>query len=308
MRSPSVPALGLHTRSDNGGFHGTGRTLLDAVIVTYNSEPALNRLLSTPNLFSSFSRLIVVDNASRDNTCLRADEAGLEVCRLTSNVGFGAAANAGADLVRTDVFALLNPDIAFEDPTGPARLMRQFDDRQVAIVGPQLVLPSGEIQDSARSVPTLTDLLVRRFTGRDAGAIRPMIAQDVPWVVGGCMVIRKAAFTVVGGFDPRYFLYFEDVDICKRLRTSGWKVRFDPSVTALHDHAAESRGSLWSLATRRHARSAVRFYAANPSHAVMREKVRPLTVRSDERDARTYHTKPEAAEGEVSRTSRTGVR
>ena len=88
------------------------------------------------------------------------------------------------------------------------------------------------------------------------------------WVVGAVMLIRRSAFDQVGGFDPRYHVYFEDVDLCVRLQQQGWSVRFDPTIQVNHQHAGASRGPLLSWSTRQHIRSACLFYARFPHFIV----------------------------------------
>lgn len=241
---------------------------MDAVVVTYNSAEAISRLRLISHLSDLFDRVIVVDNGSTDQTRKLAGANGTHIVCLPRNVGFGQAANFGVALVRTTCFALLNPDIVFGNVHDLMLLERHLDNSSVALCAPALVLPNGTLQDSARAVPSPLTLLERRILGRDSGAIRPTIAQDVPWVVGGCMIIRRSAFEAVRGFDPRYFLYFEDVDLCVRLRLAGWKVRFEPAAVVRHEHAAESRGSLHGLAARHHIRSAARFYMRYPRYLI----------------------------------------
>lgn len=211
----------------------------------------------------SFSRIVVVDNASTDDTCEIAAAAGLEVRRLHRNLGFGTAANLGIGATTGDTVALLNPDVTVIDPSAIERLRQSFADSQVAIVAPSLLLPDGSIQDSARLVPTPATLVRRRFASPRAGSVDAETAVDVAWVVGAAMLIRRSAFDEVSGFDPRYQIYFEDVDLCVRLSKRGWVVRYEPQVTLFHRHAAASRGSFLSWTTRQHMRSACAFYSRN---------------------------------------------
>jgi N-acetylglucosaminyl-diphospho-decaprenol L-rhamnosyltransferase len=153
---------------------------------------------------------------------------------------------------------------------GVERLERHLADPTVGAVAPALVLPSGDLQDSARWVPTPADLLLRRFTGRQPDMVRSAEPVDVEWVVAACLVIRRSAFEEIGGFNERFFLYFEDVDLSVRLRATGYRVRYDPTVKASHEHRAASRSSLASPATRQHFRSACRFYFGHPRYLVPR--------------------------------------
>jgi N-acetylglucosaminyl-diphospho-decaprenol L-rhamnosyltransferase len=237
---------------------------LDAIIVTHNSAEDLKAQLTCPALRTAFRRIIVVDNASTDNSVEVARAAGVEVHAREQNDGLSVATNEGVRRSDSPVFALLNPDVMLDDPAVVAELEGNFEDPSLGAVAPALRLPQGVLQDSARQVPTPAQLVYRRLAGRRAGAIRSMHTTDVEWVVAAFMVVRRTAFDEVGGFDEGYRLYFEDVDFCVRLWSHGWRVRLNPQLVANHEHKAFSRKSLTSWATRQHVRSAARFYAQHP--------------------------------------------
>lgn len=244
---------------------------MDAVVVTHNSVEDIRAMTSCDTTVSSFDRVLVVDNASNDESRDVALEAGLDVVALDENLGLSSAVNIGASYTKGDYFALLNPDVRLCDPDGVDRLERHLADPTVGAVAPALVLPSGDLQDSARRVPTPTDLLMRRLTGRQPDAVYATQPVNVEWVVAACLVMRRSAFEQIGGFNERFFLYFEDVDLSVRLRAAGFRVRYDPTVKAFHEHAAASRSSLISRAARQHVRSACRFYAGHPRYLLPRQ-------------------------------------
>jgi GT2 family glycosyltransferase len=241
---------------------------LDAVTVTYNSGRTLRNLLSCAPLREAFEQIIVVDAGSTDGSLAMAAELGAITLRPPSPSGYGACVNAGVPLTRGDVFAILNPDILLADASVPALLARALVDERVAVVAPSLKLPDGSVQDSARAFPTPIDLLARRRSARRYGAIRR--SGRVPWVVGAFMVVRREAFDLVGGFDESYFLYFEDTDLCWRLKQAGFDTVIDRTVEAHHDHQAASRSPLWHRTTRAHMKSALRFYRRNPRFLLSR--------------------------------------
>lgn len=240
---------------------------MDAVTVTTNDADYLRGLLACESLMSSFDRLVVVDNSSEDGSRELAEAAGATVVTKPRG-GYGAAINHGVELCRGPYVAVLNPDIRFFDDQVVDRLVTHFDDPAVAIVAPALRLLDGSLQDSARRTPTLANLIVRRLRDPLAGAIRE--SGDVDWVVGACFLARRDVWDELGGFDERYVLYFEDVDLCERVRGSGRKVRFDSSVVVEHAFQGASRKSLNAPATRRHVRSAMRFYRSNPARLLAR--------------------------------------
>ena len=248
---------------------------MDAVVVTSDSARDLQRFFSSPS-FSSFDRLIVVDNGSRDRSREIAHRAGAHVLQRSSRSGYGAAVNLGAAETRGEFFAVINPDVTITDSKSLSRLCEAFEDERVAIAAPGLLLPDGSIQDSARCVPTPLDLVMRRKLTRRLGVVET--GGTVPWVTGACLLVRRRAFDEVGGFDARYPLYFEDVDICVRLGMAGWRVLYAPHVLFSHHHHAASRGSFFSRAAWLHARSALRFYRTNPRHILRRSTLPDISL------------------------------
>jgi len=248
---------------------------MDAVVVTHNSEPEIRELLSCRPVREAFDRVIVIDNGSADASADLARRLGATVVRR-ENLGFAAGVNAGVSLVQGEKFAVLNPDIRFDSSDVVGRLEEHLADPSVGLAAPALELPGGELQDSARDVPSPVDLWRRRFRGSKPDLVRSDQPRPVPWVVGACVAIRRDAFDSVGGFDERYFLYFEDVDISVRLRSAGYGVVYDPEVRVLHAHRAASRAGFHAWATRQHMRSAARFYLRHPAYLLPRRVRRPL--------------------------------
>ena len=227
-------------------------------------------MASSATTLSSFGRVIVVDNASTDDTRTAANEAGLEVVSLPLNRGLGAAVNLGVERTEGDCFALLNPDVRLDEADVVERLQEHLVDPRVGAVAPALVLPTGELQDSARRVPSPADLARRRILGRTPDVVRATGPVGVDWAVAACLVVRRSAFESIAGFNERYFLYFEDVDLGVRLRAAGYQVLYDPTVRVFHQHQAASRSSLTSPAARAHFRSALTFYLRNPKFLIPR--------------------------------------
>ncbi len=237
---------------------------MDSVIVTHNSAGDLQKQLGTPAFRRGFGRLIVVDNASSDGSADIARARGAEVIARSTNDSLAAAVNLGVRRSDSDLVAILNPDVVFDDSALPGRLASAFEDSRLGLLAPSLVLPDGRTQDSARAIPTPLQLVRRRLRGRPHGVVEADGPTDVAWVVAAFIVVRRAAFDRVGGFDERFRLYFEDVDFCVRLWSHGWHVRLDPRLQARHEHQASSRRSLVGWAMRQHVRSAARFFASHP--------------------------------------------
>lgn len=168
--------------------------------------------------------------------------------------GFGANHNSAFQQINTAYFAVLNPDIRLVDNPFPA-LLKGLEYDGVALCAPAVVNPAGGLEDSARHFPTFLGLarkLLCRCNGRllyDLGN-QPI---PVPWVAGMFMLLRSSDYIALNGFDERFFLYYEDVDLCARLWKSGRKVMLCPSAHVIHDARREShrnpRYMLWHMAS-----------------------------------------------------------
>ncbi len=242
-----------------------GTRLLEGVTVTTNDRHHLEGLFANEPLVKSLGRIVVVDNECDDGSGELAEQAGATVVRRP-RAGYGEAINTGARLLDGDHIIVLNPDIRFFDDDVIERLMPHFDDPKVGLVAPALELLDGRLQDSARRVPTPLNLMIRRRANKEAGVVRQ--AGDVDWVVGAFFIIRRDVWDAIGGFDESFFLYFDDVDLCERIRQAGWTVRFDPTVVIQHAWQGASRRSILASPTRHHIRSAVRFFARNPRYVL----------------------------------------
>ena len=236
---------------------GSGAELdLSIIIVGYNSaEPlaaCLRSLAACPDAVSR--EVLVVDNASSDNTAemVRRDFPLVEFHENTANVGLSRAVNRGIRASRGRHILVLNPDI--EARPGSLDELVAFMDAtpEAGLAGAKLINTDGTLQLSCRSFYTFWTLLLRRtFLGklfRKSGAIRRHLMLDydhesprkVDWVLGACMLVRRAAMADVGAMDERFFLYFEDVDWCYRMWRGGWTVWYVPGSVMDHRHARES--------------------------------------------------------------------
>lgn len=219
--------------------------------------------------------LVVVDNDSRDDSIelLRAAVPGVRVIDAPGNVGYARAANLGIAAVRASVVAVLNPDLRVERGTAAAVLARIGADTAVGACGPRIKNTDGSDYPSARSVPPRTVAVMhavlgpwwptnpytRRYRQLDADPERPRL---VDWVSGAAVWLRRRALDEVGGWDERYFMYMEDVDLCWRLRRAGWHVAYEPGGTVWHVQGAstarrpyrmivEHHRSVWRFSVRR---------------------------------------------------------
>jgi GT2 family glycosyltransferase len=174
--------------------------------------------------------------------------------------GFGANHNAAFRQSSGDYFCVLNPDIRFDSDPFPA-LRRALDDATIGVAAPVVLSPAGEIEDSARKYPTLLSVSRKAFTRTprlDYAIGDEPLTPD--WVAGMFMLFRREVFARAGGFDERYFLYYEDVDLCRRLERLGYRAQLVPAARVVHDARRHSHGNLRHLVW--HASSLLRYLAS----------------------------------------------
>lgn len=178
------------------------------------------------------------------------------VIRNAVPLGFGANHNQAFAHCDAPVFAVVNPDIRLAADPFPALLDRLDDDADCAVVAPVQLDLAGRRESFARSVPTPVNVALRRLS---PGARMPKTAPSrVEWLAGAFMVWRAEAFRRLGGFDSRYLLYCEDVDICLRLQLEGQRFAVVESAQVVHAAQRASRGSarMWLI----HVRSLARLW------------------------------------------------
>jgi N-acetylglucosaminyl-diphospho-decaprenol L-rhamnosyltransferase len=178
----------------------------------------------------------------------------VKVIRNATPRGYGGNQNAAFAATKTPFFCVLNPDIRLIGNPFP-QLLSAFDGMTIALVAPKIIAPDGLEEDSARKFPTATDLICKAF-GRHDGtyADKPSSGLMYPdWLAGMFLLLRPEAFQKIGGFDEKFFMYYEDVDLCWRLRRDGYQVVQNRSVCVVHDARRASRRSLkfarWHLAS-----------------------------------------------------------
>jgi N-acetylglucosaminyl-diphospho-decaprenol L-rhamnosyltransferase len=158
--------------------------------------------------------------------------------------GFGANHNAAFRVARGEYFCVLNPDIRLSRDPYPG-LVAHLADVGVGVVGPAVTNPAGQMEDSARRFPTLWTLVRKVFVkGTHLDYVLDRLPVEPDWLAGMFMLFRAATFREASGFDERYFLYYEDVDLCMRLRTAGYRVVWEPGVPVVHDARRTSRRNL----------------------------------------------------------------
>ncbi|HEV2811951.1 MAG TPA: glycosyltransferase [Solirubrobacteraceae bacterium] len=222
-------------------------TAFDIVTVTHDSAPELTRLLESIARHAPEAHVIVVDTASTDDGPERAREWAAEVVELGSNPGFGAANNEGLAHAAHDVTALLNPDVELLD-AGLLTLVERSRDTN-ALLAPRLLDADGSIQDSAHPVPgTWSEVRRALIPPRLA---RPPWRTDahttVGWATAAALVARTSELRRLGPFDPKAFLWYEDMDLCLRAEA----VEYHPDVVLRHTGGHSTGEDFQQRATRR---------------------------------------------------------
>ncbi|MEX2055241.1 MAG: glycosyltransferase family 2 protein [Candidatus Andersenbacteria bacterium] len=206
------------------------------VVVTHNSATAVAACLNSVRE-NRAEASVVVDNASIDTSVAVAQAVGVQVVQQVTNQGFASGCNLGARRLTQPFILFLNPDAVLAPGALAAAYNYMVDHPQVAVVGLGLVDSEGRPEpDSWGSEVTLGSLVWgRRHTG--TGNDQP---HACAWVSGGALLIRREVFGQVGGFDEQFFLYWEDVDLCRRVRVHGYTVVALPTATVIHERGASS--------------------------------------------------------------------
>jgi GT2 family glycosyltransferase len=212
-------------------------------IVSHRQNRMVNALLGDLHRFCARCVVVTLTENVSDDTPLETSEVNysIETIRNASPKGFGANHNAAFARCRTPFFCVVNPDVRLaSNPFEP--LLEIALQQNVGAVAPLVRSPKGNIEDSARRYPTLP-LLFRGLFSSKRGPDYPTNSGpvDVDWVAGMFVVFRSDAFRAVGGFNERYFLYYEDVDICLRLHAAGQRIIYDPRAEIVHDAQRASR-------------------------------------------------------------------
>lgn len=176
--------------------------------------------------------------------------------------GFAANHNAAFRSVHTPCFCVINPDVRLKSNPFPL-LSSVLEDSRVGVVAPLVRNSSGAIENSARKFPTPKILAMKalglKSEAEPSAAVHPF---EPDWVGGMFMLFRSDFYRTLGGFDEGYFLYYEDIDLCARLRVAGMRVVLEPRVEIIHDAQRAShrnpRYAWW------HATSILRFFRSEP--------------------------------------------
>jgi N-acetylglucosaminyl-diphospho-decaprenol L-rhamnosyltransferase len=227
------------------GSNFTMRAAVDAVVVSYNSRDTLRDCVA-PICSLPGVEVTVVDNDSPDDALATIADLPIRIVEAGRNGGFAFGCNLGTSGGNAPYVLLLNPDARIE-PAALATLVSALeDDPGLAMAGPRILDDEGGLMRTQRSFPRLRStwaqaLFLHRLARRarwadevvwDPEAYERPASPD--WISGACMLVRRTALEEIGGLDERFFLYCEDIDLCRSLRAAGHGIRYEPAATVMH--------------------------------------------------------------------------
>ena len=253
-----------------------GRPELSVVLVNYNDRVHLTSCLDSLQkaVFGLSAEVILVDNRSRDGSpdLVKQVFPWVELIENSENLGYPKANNIGFRRSRGEFCLFLNPDTVMPE-TGVSTLLAEIRERpEAGAVGPALVHENGRFQVSfGRERGALSEMKqkvilnpyyrwVLRFSKR---------AREVGWLSGACLLTRREAVEAAGLFDEDFFLFFEDIDLCRRIRERGFKVVYIPSIQIAHVGGAVTAVDRWGSRLE-YRRSQLRYYEKHNSRASLR--------------------------------------
>lgn len=234
------------------------------VVVTYSPGDTLDGFLDTLEKATIHPVVVVLaDNGSTDGAPERAaGRPGVTLLRTGGNLGYGRAANLALPQVPGDWVVVANPDLRWEPGALDTLLDATGRWPGAGVLGPEILTPDGELYPSARELPSLGRGIGHALCGwwwpsnpwtaayrRERGEPVERVAG---WLSGSCMLVRREAFDAVGGFDPAYFMYFEDLDLCERIGRAGWQNVYVPTAVVVHEGAASTRSNPAEMADAHH--------------------------------------------------------
>lgn len=221
---------------------------ITASIVLYNED--LNELTKTVNCFLKIplnKKLYLIDNTLNKEFKGIFNKKEVTYIAVGKNIGFGAGHNIILNKIKNQskYHLILNPDVSFKPSVIPNLIIQLEKDKTLAMIAPKVLFPNGEHQNSCRRYPSVSELLARRFTFlrplfksgilkgiySDKNLNQPFFAE---YITGCFHLYNTPDFVNLNGFDERYFLYMEDVDICKKIDVLGKKKRYYPKEEIIH--------------------------------------------------------------------------
>lgn len=222
---------------------------LSIIIVSYDTRELLKKCISSVKEGLSMSgikgEIIVVDNASKDNSAGIAKESGAILVQNKVNLGFGRANNQGAEIARGKYLLFLNSDTVTEKGMFEGMINFLDQDPEVGVASCQLKNMDGTIQFQGGNLPDLATMAIWALFLDDLPILHQILPsyqlrknikkpQEVGWVGGAAMFIKRECWDQLKGFDGEIFMYGEDVELCYRAKKKGWKIMINPETSVVH--------------------------------------------------------------------------
>ncbi len=211
------------------------------IIVSYNSEDFIEKcILSVFKNINSNTEVIVLDNASNDKTyeILGKFKKKIKLLKSEINLGFGQGVNKAVKEAQGEYLFLLNPDTEVKSPFLDEIINFYENNKDCGALGVKTIMPNGEVQKTVKKEPTIKGAFFEfilesknTYSEYNPKSDKPL---EVEVVYAAALLIKKDLFNKLGGFSNKYFMYYEDVDLCKRIRKLGKKIYYYPCVSILH--------------------------------------------------------------------------
>jgi hypothetical protein len=240
---------------------------LSIIIVNYRNknklETCLHSILKAEQPSFDYEIILVENNSGEDLNSLIKMSGNISLLNSQKNLGMGGGNNLGIERAQGDYILVLNPDTVIKDGAILTLLNYLKANPDVGIVGPKLLNPDGSLQYSCSRFPSFFMPILRRtFLGdyfsesRDSFQMMDFshdVIKEVDWLMGSALMFKKSIILSTGEiweprFDERYFMYFEDTDICRSAQAKNLKVVYNPEAILIHDHARESAKHPWYIA------------------------------------------------------------
>jgi hypothetical protein len=211
---------------------------LSVIIVNYQSERYLQRCLDSLydcNLGIDFEIVVVNNDEGERLEKIKEKFSSIILVNSEKNIGFGPACNLGVKHSQGDLLFFLNPDTKIRSNLSPL-LVLWVKNPQIGAVGPKILKENGEVQEwSTGTRMSLVDLIKNNLGFPPSKKIwESSKSREASWVSGAAMFVPRKTFLEIGGFDEKFFMYFEDNDLCQRIKRTGKKIIYFPEIIVMH--------------------------------------------------------------------------
>jgi len=216
---------------------------LSIIIVTWNTAKITQKCVQTINKFLNNPEIIVVDNGSVDDTVkILSQEKNVKIIKNNDNLGFSKANNIGFKQASNDYILFMNSDIELIDDS-INNLFKYFKDKDnIGIIGPKFLNPDLTVQASVFPKQSALNAFKEFYLNQKNSYSKYIPKSNDPvkvWAIsGGCILTRKSFFKKIGGWNEKYFFYFEDLDLCRKINKLGKDVIYYPKCKIIHRHGA----------------------------------------------------------------------